>query len=68
MIYALYLSQKNDLRTFFVGKTIYALRPESFCALNFAIWKIQTFWASDLTNKGQKESQSRGKTIAFTWL
>ena len=27
-------------------KTIYALRPESFCALNFAIRKVQTFWAS----------------------
>ena len=37
---------KNNLRTFFVAKTIYALRPESFCALNFAIWKVQTFWAS----------------------
>ena len=37
---------KNHLRTFIVTKTIYALCPESFCALNFAIQKIQTFWAS----------------------
>ena len=37
---------KNDLHTFFVAKTIYALLPESFCALNFAIRKVQTFWAS----------------------
>ena len=27
-------------------KTIYALCPESFCALKVAIRKIQTFWAS----------------------
>ena len=27
---------------------IYALRPESFCALNSAIRKVQTFWASGL--------------------
>ena len=26
---------------------IYALRPESFCALKVAIGKVQTFWASD---------------------
>ena len=31
---------------FFVAKAIYALRPEIFCALNFAIRKVQTFWAS----------------------
>ena len=37
---------KNDLRTFFVAKTINALCPESFCMLNFAVWKVQTFWAS----------------------
>ena len=36
MIYAFFLSQK----------TIYALRPESFCALKVAILKVQTFWAS----------------------
>ena len=36
-IYALYWSRK----------TIYALRPESFCASNFAIQKVQTFWASE---------------------
>ena len=36
-IYALYWSRK----------TIYALRLESFCVLNSAIWKVQTFWASE---------------------
>ena len=36
MIYALYWSRKMN----------YALRPESFCALNFAIRKVQTFGAS----------------------
>ena len=31
----------------FVTKTIYALRPERFCALRFAIRrKVHTFWAS----------------------
>ena len=51
----LFLSQKefthvfyreNDLRVFFVAKMIYALRPESYCALEVAIRKVQTFWAS----------------------
>ena len=46
MIYAHFFCGKNDLRAFFVAKTIYALRPESFCALKVAIWKVQTFWAS----------------------
>ena len=32
--------------TVFFAKTIYALRPESFCALKVAIRKVQTFWAS----------------------
>ena len=32
---------------FFVAKTIYALRLESFCVLKVAIRKVQTFWASD---------------------
>ena len=41
----LFVAAKNDLHTFF-PKTIYALGLESFCALNFAIWKVQTFWAS----------------------
>ena len=36
-IYALY----------WLRKTIYALRPESCCALKVAIRKVQTFWASD---------------------
>ena len=53
----LFLSQKefthvfyreNDLRVFFVAKMIYALRLESFCALEVAIRKVQTFWASAL--------------------
>ena len=47
VIYTLYLSQKRFTH-FFVAKTIYTLRPESFCALNFAIRKVQTFWASAL--------------------
>ena len=46
MIYALYLSRKI-IYTLFVAKTIYAVLLESFCALNFAIWKVQTFWASE---------------------
>ena len=37
---------ENDLRVFFVAKTIYSLHPESFCALKVAIRKVQTFWAS----------------------
>ena len=54
-IYALFLSRKRfthficcekRFRHFFVAKTIYALRLESFCALNFAIRKVKTFWAS----------------------
>ena len=32
---------------FFVAKTIYALRLESFCVLKVAIRKVQTFWASE---------------------
>merc|ERR1711994_1118625 len=42
----LFFVAKNDLCVIFVAKTIYALRPESFCALKVAIWKVQTFWAS----------------------
>ena len=38
--------RENDLRVFFVAKMIYALRPESFCALEVAIRKVETFWAS----------------------
>ena len=55
-IYTLFFVTKKNLRTFFlsrkrftrffVAKTIYALRPESFCALKVAIRKVQTFWAS----------------------
>ena len=44
--YAPFFCRENDLRAFFVAKTIYALRPESFCSLKVAIRKIQTFWAS----------------------
>ena len=46
-IYALYLSPRKTIYTLFFAKTIYALGLESFCALNFAIWKVQTFWASE---------------------
>ena len=38
---------RNNLRTLLVAKKIYVLRPESFCVSNFAIQKIQTFWASE---------------------
>ena len=41
----LFLSRKRFTH-FFVVKTIYALRPESVCALKVAIRKVQTFWAS----------------------
>ena len=40
--------EKNKLWPFFVAKTIYALRLESFCALKVAIRKVHTFWASGL--------------------
>ena len=44
----MFMSRKRFTHFFdaFVAKTIYALRPESFCALTVAIWKVQTFWAS----------------------
>ena len=45
--------RQNDLCTLFVAKTIYAFRLESFCALNFAIRKVQTFGASGLDWAGQ---------------
>ena len=47
-IYAYFFYRENDLCVFFVAKTIYAIRPESFCAL-VAIRKLQTFWASGLS-------------------
>ena len=45
-ICAHFFCRKNDIRAFFVAKTIYSLCPESFCALEVAIRKFQTFWAS----------------------
>ena len=53
-IYALFCHKKNLCTLFlsrtqftrFFAKMIYALRPESFCALKVAIRKVQTFWAS----------------------
>ena len=50
-IYALFCHKKNLCTLFlsrtqftrFFAKTIYALRPESFCALKVAIRKVQTF-------------------------
>ena len=45
-IYARFFYRENDLRVFFVAKMIYALRAESFYALEVAIRKVQTFWAS----------------------
>ena len=41
-----FFCRKNNTRAFFVPKMLFALRPESFCALKVAIWKVQTFWAS----------------------
>ena len=52
MILAHFFVAKTIYAHSFVTKTIYALfchktiRLESFCALNFAIRKVQTFWAS----------------------
>ena len=44
-----FLCHKKNMRTlFFVAKTINALRPESFCMLKVAIWKVQTFGTSAL--------------------
>ena len=45
-IYAYFFCRENNLRVFFVAKTIYILHLESFCALKVAIRKVQTFWAS----------------------
>ena len=59
-IYAPFLTQKRFTR-FFVAKTIYALRPESFCALKVAIRKVQTFWAS-ATKTSRKALRSLMKT------
>ena len=58
----IFLSQKEFTHTFFVAKTIYALRPESFCALKVAIWKVQTFWASvfHAANRQQLETGVAG--------
>ena len=44
-IYELYLLQKT-FYAFFVVQAIHVFRPESFRALNFAIRKVRTFWAS----------------------
>ena len=44
-ICAHFFFREHGLHIFF-AKTIDALRPESFCALKVAIWKVQTFWAS----------------------
>ena len=46
MIWAHFFVTKKFVHTFFFAKTIYALRPESFCAFKVAIRKVQTFWAS----------------------
>ena len=54
MIYALYLSRKR----------IYALRPECFCALIFAIRKVQTFWGTNRSALSQCFDQSS----ANSWL
>ena len=61
-----FLSQKEFAHTFFVAKTIYALRPESFSALKVAIRKVQTFGASapTLTLKWARESSALWKGIS----
>ena len=38
-----FICREKRFMHFFVGKTIYALCLESFCALNFAIRKVHTF-------------------------
>ena len=43
-----FICREKRFMHFFVGKTIYALCLESFCALKVAIRKVQTFWASAL--------------------
>ena len=40
------------------AKKIYALCPESFCALKFAIWKVQTLWAS---GKGRESDENNSE-------
>ena len=54
-----FICRQKPSMHFFVAKTIYALRAESFCALNLAIRKVQTFWASanDPINMIQKLTQ-----------
>ena len=69
-IYALFLSQKEFTHTFFVAKTIYgffvakpiyALHPDSLCALKVAIRKVQTFWA---TRREMVEKAERSKHLS----
>ena len=60
-IYAYFFLSRKRFTRFFVAKMIYALRPESFCALKVAIQKVQTFWASggggrDLTDVNQYDA------------
>ena len=61
-----FLSQKEFAHTFFLSrtrftrffaKTIYASRPESFCALKVAIRKVQTFWASGMHPPKKERNQ-----------
>ena len=48
ILVTIFLSQKRFVKRFCkrVFVAIYAVRPENFCALKFAIRKVQTFWAS----------------------
>ena len=65
-----FLSQKHFICSekpfthFFVVETIYAPRPESFCALNFAIRKVQTFWVSAVFDRLPCQLK---KITAFVW-
>ena len=74
MIYGHFFCWKNNLRTrymrFFVGKTIYALHLESFCAFIFAIRKVHTFWDSAPQNPDKLADLSRPTWSCFssTWL
>ena len=63
----MFMSQKRVTHFFdaLSQKTIYALRPESFCALNVAIRKVQTFWASDRARQHHEDVEGKKESNAF---
>ena len=63
-----FLSRKRFTRFFFVAKMIYALRPESFCALEVAIRKVETFWASARHLTVQPIATFRKFLFFVTWV